>query len=110
MPNRHGREIRKLLINRDGPRIVCAYCGRAVAHADVVGEHATPLSRGGVDKMSNIVSACRQCDQLKGPLTAEEFRSVMKDHAARKALIKSVHAELRVNPPRLKMADRRRSR
>jgi hypothetical protein len=33
-----------------------------------------PISRGGVNFISNIVPACLRCNQLKGNTTVEEFR------------------------------------
>ena len=36
-------------------------------------EHQLPVSRGGIDD-GNTVSACAPCNDLKGPLSLEEFR------------------------------------
>lgn len=38
-------------------------------------DHYRPLSRGGTNDPSNLVLACRHCNDLKGSLTAEEFES-----------------------------------
>jgi len=35
----------------------------------------TPISRGGVDFIGNIVPACLRCNQLKSNKTVEEFRT-----------------------------------
>lgn len=37
-------------------------------------DHKTPLARGGPDKRSNKVPCCFRCNNLKGDLTAHEFR------------------------------------
>jgi hypothetical protein len=59
----------------------CFYCARPVresiesADDQVTEDHLTPLSRGGVDFLWNIVPACLRCNRLKGALTADEFRA-----------------------------------
>jgi 5-methylcytosine-specific restriction endonuclease McrA len=40
----------------------CAYCGR---RADMQIEHVIPLSRGGTHSMSNILPACKPCNDSK---------------------------------------------
>jgi hypothetical protein len=62
---------------RDGYR--CVYCGfqderngsdaGLALHVD----HALPLSRGGTDEPSNLVTSCVNCNLRKGDKTAEEF-------------------------------------
>lgn len=58
----------------------CYFCGIPVrecakpAPDQLTEEHLVPLSRGGVDFIWNIVPACLHCNQLKGMLTAEEFK------------------------------------
>lgn len=49
----------------------CAYCGRA--DVPLTRDHVVPLICGGTHDISNIVPACRDCNQKKGRLTAEEF-------------------------------------
>jgi len=36
-------------------------------------EHRIPISRGGTDKMDNLVAACKSCNRLKRNLTDAEF-------------------------------------
>lgn len=60
---------------------VCHYCG--VGIEDTPGrkthpckttiDHKMPLARGGTNEESNLVAACRQCNNCKGRRTAEEF-------------------------------------
>lgn len=58
----------------------CYFCGIPVrecvkaAPDQLTEEHLVPLSRGGVDFLWNVVPACLHCNQLKGVLTAEEFK------------------------------------
>lgn len=79
----------------------CEYCGKQVyqelditANDRVVGDHRIPMSRGGPNVEDNIAISCRRCDQQKGPLTKEEFLSVIDDSAQRKALINKVLYDL----------------
>jgi len=54
----------------------CVYCGKA--DYDNPGlrfevDHIIPRSRGGPDKVSNLVYACEPCNKAKGNMSAEEF-------------------------------------
>lgn len=65
----YGYEVREYLLEKWNRK--CAYCGRADVPLEV--EHIIPKSRGGTDRVSNLALACRECNQRKGNLTAEEF-------------------------------------
>jgi 5-methylcytosine-specific restriction endonuclease McrA len=60
---------------------LCFYCGEFIQRGAVdskheaTKDHMTPISRGGVDFIGNIVPACLRCNQLKGESTVEEFRA-----------------------------------
>lgn len=60
------------LFKRD--RYTCAYCGGLFHEHELEREHVVPTSRGGKDVWTNVVSACRSCNQLKGAKTPEEAR------------------------------------
>ncbi|MFE9026211.1 HNH endonuclease [Streptomyces iakyrus] len=47
----------------------CCYCGKRAVHLD----HVHPLSKGGADKESNMVPACRTCNLSKGAKTLAEW-------------------------------------
>jgi len=51
---------------------LCMYCGRQYPAAALTRDHLRPLSRGGRDTWSNVVSACRSCNHSKGARTPEE--------------------------------------
>jgi hypothetical protein len=59
----------------------CFYCAEPVQNKaqdpshEATKDHMTPISRGGVDFIGNIVPACLRCNQLKGEKTVEEFRA-----------------------------------
>ena len=56
-----------------GPIVNCAYCKRKLKPKDQTRDHVFPRSRGGVDDSSNIVIACRSCNEAKGDLTIAEW-------------------------------------
>ncbi len=64
-----GYEVRDYLLEKWGRR--CAYCGKTGVSLEI--EHIVPVSRGGTNRVSNLTLACRDCNQEKGVLTAEEF-------------------------------------
>lgn len=58
------------LFRRDGG--LCLYCGREFPHHALTRDHVRPISQGGRDKWSNVVSACRGCNTRKGGRTPEQ--------------------------------------
>ncbi len=60
----------RTLFKRDGN--VCMYCGLPFRVSDLTRDHITPLSRGGRDVWTNVVTACRRCNNHKGGRTPEE--------------------------------------
>ncbi len=64
-----GYEIRSYLLEKWQRR--CAYCQQPSTKLQV--EHLIPKSRGGSDRISNVVLACEICNIAKGDRTAEEF-------------------------------------
>lgn len=69
VPRRFRRQVTNtFLFARDGYR--CAYCGR---HRKELGyresltrDHIVPLSRGGENEWTNVVTACSKCNLRKG--------------------------------------------
>ncbi len=56
---------------------MCAYCG-GVGKIALAQEHIVPLSRGGAHHISNIVSACRPCNSVKGAQMPAEAGMMLK--------------------------------
>lgn len=58
---------RQNIFKRD--RQQCQYCGKS---KDLTIDHVMPKSRGGKSTWSNLVTACKRCNSLKGDKTPEE--------------------------------------
>ncbi len=58
------------LFNRDAQ--LCLYCGDRFSHRDLSRDHVTPLSKGGADGWTNVVTACKRCNNHKAGRTPEE--------------------------------------
>jgi 5-methylcytosine-specific restriction endonuclease McrA len=46
----------------------CLYCGNQFRECDLSRDHVVPISRGGRDKWTNVVTACKRCNARKGNL------------------------------------------
>lgn len=45
----------------------CAYCGKPpIDDKSLTIDHVKPRARGGEDRTSNVIPACRRCNQAKG--------------------------------------------
>ena len=60
----------KFLFRRD--KNICLYCGNAFAVHDLSRDHVKPLSRGGKDSWTNVVTSCRRCNNRKADRLPEE--------------------------------------
>lgn len=58
------------VIFRDKNR--CQYCYRSYPTEVLTMDHVVPKSRGGDNSWTNIVTACKKCNQKKGSKTPEE--------------------------------------
>jgi hypothetical protein len=64
-----GWEIRSYLLEKFERQ--CVYCGRTQTPFEI--DHACPRSRGGSNRVSNLVLSCHDCNAAKGDRTAAEF-------------------------------------
>jgi 5-methylcytosine-specific restriction endonuclease McrA len=64
-----GWEVRAYLLEKFGRR--CVYCGATNQPFEI--DHVHPRSRGGSDRVSNLVLSCHDCNSRKGNQTATEF-------------------------------------
>jgi len=51
---------------------LCLYCGERFPTSQLSRDHVRPLSKGGLDKWNNVVTACRRCNNLKAWRTPEQ--------------------------------------
>ncbi len=51
----------------------CAYCPTPLDNMNRTRDHKVPLTRGGSNRVDNLVPACRSCNSKKGTMTHEEF-------------------------------------
>ena len=58
------------LFRRDGH--MCLYCGQRFPILQLSRDHVRPFSRGGADSWTNVVTACRRCNNAKASRTPEE--------------------------------------
>lgn len=65
-----------LLFARD--RHVCAYCGDCFGARDLSRDHVLPVSKGGRDRWTNVVTACRPCNTRKADRTPEQARMALR--------------------------------
>lgn len=75
----HGGSIpleNKYLFRRDNYR--CMYCGGRFHKELLTRDHVIPQSRGGRNIWTNVVSACRSCNQRKAARTPEEANMLLK--------------------------------
>jgi hypothetical protein len=85
-----GYEAREYLLEKWGRR--CAYCGAKGTGPGAVPlniDHVVPRSKGGSDRVSNLVLACTACNQAKGNRPVEEFL------AGKPEVLKCVLAQLK---------------
>jgi hypothetical protein len=64
-----GYELWEYLLERDGRH--CTYCGNA--DVPLTRDHVIPRARGGSNRPSNLVLACKDCNTRKDATPVEEF-------------------------------------
>jgi 5-methylcytosine-specific restriction endonuclease McrA len=77
-----GYEIRAYLLEKF--QRTCVYCGKTNAPLEI--EHVIPRSRGGSDRVSNLVLACHDCNASKGDRTAAEYGHPQVQALAKRSL------------------------
>ncbi len=70
LPHRRVPPTRAAITLRDA--YTCQYCGAAPGHHELTVDHVVPRSRGGNHAWTNLVTACKRCNQIKGSRTPEE--------------------------------------
>ncbi len=73
-PVKHSKRITPPLTNRElflRDAFLCMYCGHKYNDDSLTRDHIIPISKGGRDRWSNVVTACRHCNTRKGDRTPE---------------------------------------
>jgi 5-methylcytosine-specific restriction endonuclease McrA len=60
----------RALFRRD--QNVCLYCGKLFKECDLSRDHVLAVSRGGQDRWTNVVTACKRCNARKGNYRLDE--------------------------------------
>jgi 5-methylcytosine-specific restriction endonuclease McrA len=68
LPRRRIGLSRRAVLRRDGD--ACQYCGAVTPRPTV--DHVVPRRLGGGGSWTNLVTACRDCNQRKGGHTPEQ--------------------------------------
>lgn len=68
--------IRDNIFNRDN--FVCQFCMVKFPVEQLTVDHLIPLAEGGIDEMTNYVTACRSCNEKKGSMSMKEFADCIK--------------------------------
>ena len=65
----YGWELRAYVRHRDHYR--CSYCDATDTRLEL--DHIVPLAHGGTNRVGNLTTACRNCNQQKADQTLEQF-------------------------------------
>lgn len=91
------KRLRFEVFRRDG--YTCRYCGGTAPDVSLTVDHVVPVSLGGLDEASNLVTACRDCNAGKSSSSPDEsVVSAVSDDAIRwSAAIKQAAEESRMD-------------
>lgn len=70
VPINHWRATRERIFARDD--YTCFYCGKR--GGDLECDHLIPISRGGSNEDTNLVTSCKTCNRAKGSKLLEEWK------------------------------------
>ena len=57
---------------------LCHYCGKKFAPAELTLDHVVPLARGGTSSKGNMVTCCKECNNLKHTMLPMEWDAYME--------------------------------
>ena len=76
--------VRMAILARDHFR--CRYCGRTPSEVVLEVDHAIPRALGGSNEVTNLVTACRDCNSGKSDTPYVPPDQVFSEEAARRAI------------------------
>ena len=105
VPRRFRKQVTNtFLFARD--RYACQYCGRGKDQLgyreSLTRDHILPISRGGTNEWSNVVTACSKCNHRKGNRTPEESGMRLRSKPGEPNDVELVWAVRRVTPVQAK--------
>ncbi len=59
---------------------VCHYCHQPTPPKELTMDHIVPIARGGKSTKSNIVPACKDCNNKKRQLLPMEWEAFLQEH------------------------------
>jgi len=88
---------RKNILWRDNNQ--CQYCAAYFAEENLTLDHVLPRSRGGQNIWTNLVAACKKCNQKKGNKTPDEssMRPIRRPMRPRVTVLKNLEKN-QINP------------
>ena len=72
LPHRRVPATRTAIMLRDA--FTCQYCGSTPGRHELTVDHVIPRSRGGRHDWTNLVTACKRCNQVKGSAMPDEVQ------------------------------------
>lgn len=80
-------------------KYTCQYCGVKRTINDLTYDHVTPRAQGGKTEWSNIVTACSDCNKLKGARTPNQAKMRLLSVPVRPNWVPAIEIQLSNNPP-----------
>src|SRR5688572_7782599 len=65
--------MRFQILERDS--FTCRFCGKRAPETELEVDHVVPRAKGGSDDVSNLVTACRDCNRGKGVRSVDLSRT-----------------------------------
>lgn len=72
IPYRKNTSLRQFVYQRD--KFTCQYCAQKFGVKELTLDHIDPKSKGGANEATNLVAACKSCNNRKANRTPEEAR------------------------------------
>lgn len=71
-----GKTLRFRVLHRDA--FTCQYCGRAAPDVVLHIDHQRPISRGGNNHISNLITACEDCNLGKSATDGDALPQIVR--------------------------------
>lgn len=56
----------------------CPYCKAQLKYQNMSCDHIVPLEQGGTNNLQNLRVVCKRCNTRKGPLTHQEYTTLLR--------------------------------